>query len=370
MDTAPHHAVNLAIELDGEGAHPNAWRHAPHAPEELLTAAHTRAAVLAAENAGYTLATFDDALTTTDFDRDPSGIQGRLDAVLRAAFLAPVTTRLAFAPTVSPFAVEPFHLAAQLASLDIASLGRAAWLVSEAREPGLAAAVDRPVVESEHERSQEAAEVVEVARLLWDSWEDDAVIKDVRDGRYIDRSRIHNVEFSGSTFAVTGALITPRPVQGQVVVVAPEHLIPEAKPDVALVRRATVAELAAATYEARDAGVHRVFADVVTVLDTEADSAAQRLRDLGGAPATWQDTLVHVGSAAGLADLVTELAAFVDGVRFLPAVLEVDAPELSRHVIPALSAQRSVRTPNPGDTLRQSLGLPRPQNTFNEGTAA
>jgi alkanesulfonate monooxygenase SsuD/methylene tetrahydromethanopterin reductase-like flavin-dependent oxidoreductase (luciferase family) len=57
-------------------------------------------------------------------------------------------------------------------------------------------------------------------RALWDSWEDDAVIKDVATGRFLDNDKVHHVRFEGASFSVIGPLITPRPPQGQVVVIA------------------------------------------------------------------------------------------------------------------------------------------------------
>lgn len=69
----------------------------------------------------------------------------------------------------------------------------------------------------------EAADFVEVVRRLWDSWEDDAVIRDVATGRYVDREKLHYIDFSGRSFSVKGPSITPRPPQGQLVVAALAH---------------------------------------------------------------------------------------------------------------------------------------------------
>ncbi len=69
----------------------------------------------------------------------------------------------------------------------------------------------------------EAADAVEVVRRLWDSWEDDAVIRDVASGRYIDRDKLHYIDFTGKYFSVKGPSITPRPPQGQPVVAALAH---------------------------------------------------------------------------------------------------------------------------------------------------
>lgn len=67
---------------------------------------------------------------------------------------------------------------------------------------------------------------VEVARRLWDSWEDDAVIRDVATGRFVDRDKLHYIDFVGRYFSVKGPSITPRPPQGQPVVAALAHAKP------------------------------------------------------------------------------------------------------------------------------------------------
>src|SRR6185312_3835025 len=76
--------LHLAVELDGDGAHPAAWRRARHAPADLLTARRTAEVVRRAENAGFTLATFDDAPVPPSAVDGP-GPAGRIGAVERAA---------------------------------------------------------------------------------------------------------------------------------------------------------------------------------------------------------------------------------------------------------------------------------------------
>ena len=70
----------------------------------------------------------------------------------------------------------------------------------------------------------EAADFVEVTRRLWDSWEDDAEIRDVATGRFIDREKLHYIDFEGRWFSVKGPSITPRPPQGQPLVTVLAHV--------------------------------------------------------------------------------------------------------------------------------------------------
>ena len=69
----------------------------------------------------------------------------------------------------------------------------------------------------------EAAEYVEVVRRLWDSWEDGAEIRDVSTGRFVDREKLHYIDFAGRWFRVKGPSITPRSPQGQPPVAALAH---------------------------------------------------------------------------------------------------------------------------------------------------
>ena len=113
----------VGIELDGEGTHPAAWRRSSHRPDQLLTGKTVRDRVAAAENAGFTFATFDDSILP------PSGdVVGRIDAVSRASYVAATTSTIGLVPVVGTTYAEPFHPSSQLATLDYSSRGRGGWL--------------------------------------------------------------------------------------------------------------------------------------------------------------------------------------------------------------------------------------------------
>ncbi|SHK49637.1 Luciferase-like monooxygenase [Pseudonocardia thermophila] len=335
--------LHLAVELDGDGAHPAAWRRAQHGPSELLTARRTERVARRAENAGFTLATFDDAITPPG-----AGPLGRIGAVERAAFVAPLTTSIGLAPVVATTYTEPFHVASQLASLDHASLGRAGWVVAAGTEPHRA--WGRPPVTGDG-LAREARDAVTVARDLFDSWGDDAAIRDVTTGRYLDRAQLHYIDFVGETYSVKGPAIVPRPPQGHVVVIAPHGLIPD--PDVALV-----------TTPQRVPDAPLTFLELEVALDTDVP-AEERLAALD-AHTPWPRTgrPRHVGSAESLVERLRGLAGTVDGVRLHPLVLDEDLPVLSARVLPALFESRTATRPRAGASLRTTLGLPRPANRF------
>ena len=354
------HSLTLAVEIDGDGRHPQAWRRSAHVPADALGPRRWTRVARGAENAGFAFATVTDTPVTSD-----DGPAGRLDAVLRASFGSGLTSRLGWAPQVHPRAVEPFQLAAQLASLDHASRGRAAWLVADGELAGLGAALGREVPTEPEPRRREVAQVIEAVRRLWDSWDDDAVIKETTTGRYVDAARVRYTDITADTFTIRGASITPRPPQGHPVVLAPDGLLADdelpGRVDIVLVSHPDLDAALARAERVRELGA-LAFLDLQVTLDGEV-SAADRLRDLGPDPRRGE-VAAYDGAAEGLVGLLTSLAGRVDGVRLLPTVLDEDLPVLAGQVVPALSLAQLAHPPRPAAHLRAALGLPRPANTF------
>lgn len=361
----------LALELDGDGAHPAAWRAARHAPVDLLTGDRIRDTVLAAESAGFHIATFADGPVDTG-----RGVAGRLDAVQRAAFAAPLTHSIVLVPEVDTVYTEPFHVATQLASLDYVSGGRAGWLVSAAGTAVEGAAVGRPAVEGPG-LAAEAAAALEVGRRLWDSWEDGAVIRDVESGLYLDPDKLHYADFAtrpgfpGQGYTVKGPAILPRPLQGQLPVLAPLGLFAgeggdgaTSGVDAVLFTTPEADSLAAQAglIRARSRGNVAVIAELEVALDARGQSAAQRVAELD-AHTPWTSTRArYTGGSEGLVELLAEILAVAHGVRLHPVVLDVDLAELSRQVVPALRRRGVLAPVGVDSTFRDLLGLPRPDN--------
>jgi alkanesulfonate monooxygenase SsuD/methylene tetrahydromethanopterin reductase-like flavin-dependent oxidoreductase (luciferase family) len=226
----------------------------------------------------------------------------------------------------------------------------------------------------------EAADYVEVLRRLWDSWEDDAEIRDVATGRFIDRDKLHYIDFEGAHFSVKGPSITPRPPQGQPLVAALAHAtvpyeLVARSADLGFVTpggaddaRAILAEIRAAQASAgrADETVH-VFGDLVVFLDDDPGAAADRkarLDERAGAEYS-SDARVFTGTPAQLADLLEELRdAGLTGFRLRPAALPYDLEQITRHLVPELQRRGAFRTAYEASTLRGLLGLTRPANRY------
>ncbi|MEV7011443.1 LLM class flavin-dependent oxidoreductase [Streptosporangium sp. NPDC051022] len=385
--------LHLAVALDGAGWHPAAWRDPAASPKDLFTAAYWAGLVAEAEHGLLDFVTIEDtlALQTTRLD-GPDGrtdqVRGRFDAVLLASRIAPLTRRIGLVPTATTTHTEPFHIASALATLDHVSGGRAGWRVQlsgrrseaahfgrrEVPELGPAQAValeDHPIY---HELFGEAGDVVEVVRRLWDSWEDDAVIRDVATGRFVDRDKLHYVDFEGPHFSVRGPSIVPRPPQGQPLVTALAHSrlpyeFAARGVDVEYITPHDADRAHAIVAEIREIGGVRpkVFADLVVFLDETAQAARDRrsrLDELDGA-AYASDALIFAGTPEQLADLLLDWrGAGIEGYRLRPAVLPADLTAITRGLVPELRRRGAFRGAYEADTLRGHLGLPRPTSRY------
>ena len=300
---------------------------------------------------------------------------GRLDAVLIAARAAPVTRGIGLLPTVVATHTEPFHISKAIATLDYASHGRAGVRVRVSPSPEEAAHIGRRACPlPPGDLLDEAADYVEVVRRLWDSWEDDAEIRDAATGRFIDRGKLHYIDFAGPYFSVKGPSITPRPPQGQPVVSALGHgsgayRLIATSADVGFVTPGDADQARAIAAEIRDAGgghVH-LFADLVVFLGATAAEAASRqarLDEMAGYAFSSEAT-VFTGTPAQLAGLLLDWRrAGLSGFRLRPAAIPDDLEAITRALVPELQRRGAFRTRYEPGTLRGRLGLGRPASRY------
>ncbi|OXM63218.1 LLM class flavin-dependent oxidoreductase [Amycolatopsis vastitatis] len=373
----------IAVALDGSGWHPAAWREPGARPRELLTAGYWTDLVREAEAGKLDFVTIEDSLALQTGPGERTGIvQGRLDAVLTAARVAPLTSHIGLVPTAVVTHTEPFHLSKAIATLDYVSTGRAGVRVQVAGRAEDSRHFGRR--ESGELRLEdlfdEAADYVEVLRRLWDSWEDDAEIRDVATGRFVDREKLHYIDFTGRWFSVKGPSITPRPPQGRPPVTALAHAavpyrLAARSADVVYVtpfdREQAGAIVAAVRDEQEKAGrgaeTLHVFGDVVVFLDETEQAAVDRkarLDERSGAEYT-SDALVFTGTPAGLADLLLDWHdAGLSGFRLRPGALPHDLTAITRGLVPELRSRGAFRTEYEASTLRGLLGLARPANRY------
>ena len=365
--------MHLAVALDGAGWHPAAWREPRARPGELLTARYWTDVVAEAQRGLLDFVTIEDGFSVQSSRTDE--VTGRLDAVLIAARVAPLTRGIGLVPTVIVTHTEPFHISKAIATLDYASKGRAGVRVRVSRSTDEIAQIGRRErLLPAGELLAEAADYVEAIRRLWDSWEDDAEIRDAAAGLFIDRGKLHYIDFTSEHFSVKGPSITPRPPQGQPVVSALGHgstvypLIAKSA-DVGFVTPGDAAQAAAIVAEIREAGgdqVH-VFADLVVFLGATAEEAASRQARLDerAGHAFTSDATTFTGTPAQLAGLLLDWQrAGLSGFRLRPGVIPDDLEAITRAVVPELQRRGAFRTGYEAGTLRGLLGLTRPANRY------
>jgi len=354
-----------ALDIDGAGGHPGAWRGPEVDPAAILTGELALRAVQRAEAAGIDFATFADTLEAP-VDA-PDRVSARLDALGLAARIAPATDRIGLVPTLTVTHTEPFHVQASVATLDYVSGGRAGWLADVSTSAEAAAVIGRRPPAPSAETWREARYVVDVSRRLWDSWEDDAIIRDAATGRFIDRDRIHYVDFESPDFSIKGPSIVPRPPQGHpltVVRVGSAEAL-QAAADADLVLLPGVSDLPERLAAVRATGLRpRILVSVSVLLDEQTSSAVRR--------ADGAEELDHIGGVERLADLIGEWGeAGVDGVHLRPASLELDVPVIAGRLLPLLRTRKLVGPAGSRPTsLRNRLGLRRPANRYAEGSRA
>jgi len=354
--------LGLAIHLDGNGAHPAAWRQTTRSPRELLSAKRVRETIALAETAGFSVVTLGGGhLPPGTFPN----VTARLDPLQQAAFAGPLTTRIGLVPEVEVTFIEPFHTANQFATLDHVSRGRGGWLVRATGDAVAAKHYGWPALDDAASLSRETSDVIEVNRRLWDSWEDDAVIRDTTTWRYIDRDKLHYADFRGETFSVKGTSYVPRPPQGQLPIFSHAGLVDPRQVDVTIVHAPTIDDIPAAAAEARTQGATLVATDIEVVLDSRGEPAATRLDRLDDfSPWAASGNPRLIGPPSELVSTVRTLAEAVDIVRLIPAVIDLDLTELRFTVMPALLQAGVARAPLTGATLRDSLGLPVAVNRY------
>ncbi|WP_296739497.1 LLM class flavin-dependent oxidoreductase [Variovorax sp.] len=133
--------------------------------------------------------------------------------------LAQHTQHLGLIATASTTFDEPFHIARRFASLDHLSGGRAGWNIVTTSNPDAALNFGREDHMEHDARYDRAREFHDVVTGLWDSWADDAFVRDVDSGRFFDPAKLHVLAHKGEHLSVRGPLHIARPVQGWPVIV-------------------------------------------------------------------------------------------------------------------------------------------------------
>ncbi len=367
-----------------------------------------------------------------------SGTATSFEPLTLLSALAMVTERIGLIATGSTTFDEPYHVARRFASLDHISNGRAGWNIVTTSNPD--AALNFGLTEHvEHdERYRRAQEFHDVVTGLWDSWADDAWLRDQQSGLFFDPARLHVLDHKGEHLSVRGPLNIARPVQGWPVIVqagasdagrdfaaataeaifASSRTIEDGRRFYADIKgRVRAADrlpehvkilpgaLVIVGRTRAEAEEKRALLDSLVHPDSSLPNLSMRLGvdasgfDLDGplpeipqtnASQSGRDTLVAlarrdnltvrqlaqmvggygglqmVGTAGEIADTMQEWleTGASDGFNIMFHTVPSGLDEFVDMVVPELQRRGLFRREYEGTTLREHLGLPRPENRF------
>jgi alkanesulfonate monooxygenase len=207
--------LKLGAFFHPTGHHVAAWRHEGAQIDAGTNFPHYVRLAQAAERAKFDLVFLADAVATRDgnlegLSRWPQYMAYFEPLTLMSA-LAAVTSRIGLVMTATTSYNEPYHIARKFASLDHISAGRAGWNVVTSSNASEAFNFGRDEHIAHAERYDRASEFVQVVKRLWDSYDDDAFVRDRASGRYFEPSKLHILNHKGTHFSVRGPLNVARP---------------------------------------------------------------------------------------------------------------------------------------------------------------
>ena len=209
--------LRLNLFIHSRGHHEASWRHPDASPYALTDVRFYAEMAQKAEAAKIDSIFLADQLSLGE----DAGQAARtwLEPITTLTAVSMVTERIGLIGTCSTTYTEPFNLARQFASLDHISNGRAAWNIVTSWSAAAAKNYGDDTQVTHAERYVRAEEFMAVAKALWDSWGDGAVLDDRETGRYADMSKVRKVNHRGDYYSVEGPLNMPRCPQGRPVLV-------------------------------------------------------------------------------------------------------------------------------------------------------
>jgi alkanesulfonate monooxygenase len=214
--------LKLGAFMRPASIHTGAWRYPGAFPDANFNLAHMKRFVQTLERAKFDAFFMADHLAVLNMPLEAlkrSHTVTSFEPFTLLPALAMVTEQIGLVATGSTTFDAPYHVARRFASLDHISGGRAGWNIVTTSNPD--AALNFGLTEHvEHgERYRRAREFYDVVTGLWDSWSDDAFIRDAEHGIYFDPAKLHVLDHKGKHYSVRGPLNIARPVQGWPVIV-------------------------------------------------------------------------------------------------------------------------------------------------------
>ncbi|WP_068620228.1 LLM class flavin-dependent oxidoreductase [Paenibacillus tuaregi] len=213
---APSKKIKFGALVHGVGGSVSSWRHPDAIPDASVNFEFYKRQTLKAEEGKFDLVFIADGLYINE--KSIPHFLNRFEPITILSALAAATSRIGLVGTLSTSYSEPFTVSRQFASLDHISGGRAGWNVVTSPLEGSALNYGRAEHPTHPTRYKIAEEYLQVAKGLWDSWEDDAFVRDKASGVFFDPQKLHTLNHQGEFFSVKGPLNIARSRQGQPVI--------------------------------------------------------------------------------------------------------------------------------------------------------
>jgi len=209
--------MRLGAFLAGTGSNMASWRHPDAVPDAAINLDYYKQLTRRAEEAKLDFVFFGDGLYISE--KSHPNFLNRFEPLTLLAALAMDTKQIGLAATLSTSYSEPFTVARQFASIDHISEGRAGWNIVTSPLEGSALNYSKAEHPQHDLRYRMAVEYLEVTKGLWDSWEDDAFVRNKETGQFIDPHKLHRVNHKGEFFSVQGPLTISRSKQGRPILI-------------------------------------------------------------------------------------------------------------------------------------------------------
>ncbi|OSI71066.1 LLM class flavin-dependent oxidoreductase [Bradyrhizobium canariense] len=214
--------MKLGLYLVQAGYNEGAWRHPSVPAAGGVDVDHFAHLAALAEGAAFHFVFLPDSPSVVERDNANIARVGRNDSfepITLLSALSSKTEHIGLVATATTTYNQPYHLARMIASLDYLSRGRAAWNIVTSGNKFEAANFSEENLPDHDKRYEVAREFVEVVKGLWDTWEDDAFVRDKKNGIFADTKKLHLLNHRGDHFSVRGPLNIARPPQGHPVLV-------------------------------------------------------------------------------------------------------------------------------------------------------
>lgn len=207
--------IPFGLMLHGPGGHMNAWKHPSGPADASVNFAFLLEQTRRAEAAGIAFAFVADGLYINE--QSIPHFLNRFEPIALLSALAATTSTIGLVGTLSTSYSDPFTVARQFGSIDLLSNGRAGWNAVTSPLEGSAKNYGRAQHPDHALRYDIAGEHIEIVKGLWDSWDDDAFVRDRTTGQYADFKKLHRLDFKGKFHSAEGPLNIQRSPQGQTV---------------------------------------------------------------------------------------------------------------------------------------------------------